>query len=369
MPSPLVPLSLAVVSANEDRVGATVSMLIVLLSAAPVLPAASVALTVKVSLPWPMALMSALVSVYVQAPVLPAVTERTVVVSANVMSTRAPASVAPVMVTPAVAANSLALIASPADTLTSVTVGATVSTVIARVPAVLGLPAASLATALMVALPPAATSALLKVVVHVPLLAVTEWLAAPQVTSTLAPTSAVPLTGTPAAFSIVLTTLSVATALMAGAVGAVASMLVAAAVLKVPWLPPAFCTTAVKLWAPSLSAVPGVNVHVVPPTTALPKRVVPSYTRTTSSVANVPVTVPDKAGVVSFVRAAADTETVAVGTVALTVTAYAVPWVPALPAESSTCALKLCAALVRPTVPKVQVVPETVATPKRVEPS
>ena len=61
--SPLVPLSLAVVSANDDRVGATVSMLMVLLAAVPVLPAASVALTVNVSLPCPMALMSALVRV------------------------------------------------------------------------------------------------------------------------------------------------------------------------------------------------------------------------------------------------------------------------------------------------------------------
>ena len=82
-----------------------------------------------------------------------------------------------------------------------------------------------------------------------------------------------------------------------------------------------------------------------------------------------PVTVPDKLGVVSLVRAAADTETVAVGTVALTVTAYAVPCAPALPAASSTCALKLCVALLKPAVSKVQVVPLTVATPKRVEPS
>ena len=154
-----------------------------------------------------------------------------------------------------------------------------------------------------------------------------------------------------------------------GTLGALASMVVAAAVLNVPWLPPVFWTTAVKLWAPSLSAVPGVYDHVLPSTTALPKRVVPSYTRTTSPVANVPVTAPDKLGVVSLVRAAAVTETVAVGTVALTVTAYAVPWAPALPAASSTCALKLCAALVRPAVSKDQVVPETVATPKRVEPS
>ena len=151
LPSALVPLSLAVVKANDDMVGAAVSMLMVVLAAAPVLPAASVALTVKVSLPWPMALMSALVRVYVQAPVLPAVTERTVVVSANVMSTRAPASVAPVMVTPAV--NSLALIASPADTTTPVTVDATVSTVMARVPAALVLPAASVCVALRVSAP------------------------------------------------------------------------------------------------------------------------------------------------------------------------------------------------------------------------
>ena len=95
-----------------------------------------------------------------------------------------------------------------------------------------------------------------------------------MLTDTVAPASLVPLMLLPT--SSVLTILSVATVLMTGAEGAVASMVVAAAALKAPWLPPVFCTTAVKLWAPSLSAVPGVNVHVLPSTTALPNRVVPS---------------------------------------------------------------------------------------------
>ena len=38
--------------------------------------------------------------------------------------------------------------------------------------------------------------------------------------------------------------------MITGALGAVASMVVAAAALNAPWFPPAFCTTAVKLWAP-----------------------------------------------------------------------------------------------------------------------
>ena len=86
-----------------------------------------------------------------------------VALSANVMSTRAPASVVPVRVVPA--ANSLALMASPADTPTSATLGAAVSTVMARVPAALALPAASVCVALRVSAPcpMAVMSALTKV--------------------------------------------------------------------------------------------------------------------------------------------------------------------------------------------------------------
>ena len=105
-------------------------------------------------------------------------------------------------------------------------------------------------------------------------LTVATRLVPPMLTDTVAPASLVPLMLLPT--SKVLTMLSVATVLMTGAEGAVASMVVAAAVLKVPWLPPAFCTTAVKLWAPSVSAALGVSVQLLPETTASPNRVVPS---------------------------------------------------------------------------------------------
>ena len=71
-------------------------------------------------------------------------------------------------------------------------VGAVVSTVTARVPGTPALPAASVATALMLA--SAGTSALLKLVLQVPpVVAVAVLTAVPQVTATVAPSSAAPL--------------------------------------------------------------------------------------------------------------------------------------------------------------------------------
>ena len=94
--------------------------------------------------------------------------------------------------------------------------GAVVSTVTARAPTSLTLPATSVATALMVVLASAGTSPLKKLALQLPPVAVTVLLIAPQVTTTLAPASAVPVTVTPAAFSAALTTSSVATALTDG---------------------------------------------------------------------------------------------------------------------------------------------------------
>ena len=59
----------------------------------------------------------------------------------------------------------------------------------------------------------------------------------------------------------------------------------------------------------------------------------------------------------------------AVGTVASTVNPYAVLDVPAFPARSSTTAVKLCVPLARLVVAKLQSVPMSVASPRRVDPS
>ena len=111
--------------------------------------------------------------------------------------------------------------------LTTGAPGAAVSIATVLVPAALALPAASVATALMVLLAASAgISALAKFAVHAPAdEAVTVFTVVPQVTATLAPASAVPATATPAVFSAALTALSVDTALTTGAEGAVASTL------------------------------------------------------------------------------------------------------------------------------------------------
>ena len=108
--------------------------------------------------------------------------------------------------------------------LAELKVGAAASTTTALVPAALALPAMSVATALTVVLAASAgTSALLKLVLQLPPGAATVLLTAPQLTATLEPVSAVPDTVTPAAFSAALTMLSVATALITGAMGGVVS--------------------------------------------------------------------------------------------------------------------------------------------------
>ncbi len=91
----------------------------------------------------------------------------------------------------------------------------TVSTLTARVPAELTLPARSVATTLIVVLPSAGTSALAKLTLQVPSVAVVVLLVTPQLIAMLAPVSAVPLTVT-LVFSVAVTMLSVATALTNG---------------------------------------------------------------------------------------------------------------------------------------------------------
>ena len=92
-----------------------------------------------------------------------------------------------------------------------------VSTVTVCSPFALTLPATSVATALMVVLSSVGTSPEAKLAVQLPSVAVTVLVVVPQVTETLAPASAVPLTATPAVFSAVFTTLSAVTCATTGA--------------------------------------------------------------------------------------------------------------------------------------------------------
>ena len=109
------------------------------------------------------------------------------------------------------------MMSSVATTPITGVVGARVSTMRTLAPAVLAFPATSVATALMVlSMASLGTSALLKLTLQAPALAVTTLVRLPQVKATLASTSAVPVTMTPSFFSAELTVSSVATRLTTG---------------------------------------------------------------------------------------------------------------------------------------------------------
>ena len=125
--------------------GATVSVVMSRVAAALRLPAASVAVALRVSGPWPIAVMSAATSVYCQSPLLSATTLRTLPVP-SVSATVAPGSALPVIT----AACSAALMkSSPATGLIAGAAGALVSTVsVCAGDGALMLPAASVAVTL-----------------------------------------------------------------------------------------------------------------------------------------------------------------------------------------------------------------------------
>ena len=163
--------------------------------------------------------------------------------------------------------------------------GAVVSTVTPFVPAMLALPAISVATALMVVLASAGTSALLKLVLQLPPAAATVLLAVPQLTTTLEPVSAVPDTVTPVAFSAALTMLSVATALITGLEETVSSVK-DKALLAAPTLPAASVWRTVTDLAPSPLRVKLVPLPAsqLPPPLVLYCHVAPFSSPTTLSV-------------------------------------------------------------------------------------
>ena len=114
------------------------------------------------------------------------------------------------------------------------------------------------------------------------------WLNAPQVTSTLAPTSAVPLTATPAAFSVALTTLSVATALITGRAEAVSTV-----TLRVPAtlaLPAASVATALMEVLPSVGRLLKLVLQVPPAVAVTVWEASPQVTTTLEAASAVPLT-------------------------------------------------------------------------------
>ena len=157
------------------------------------------------------------------------------------------------------------------------TAGAVASTVTEAVPGEPALPAASVAVADTVVVPSNGMSALPKLALQVPAaVAVAVRVTLPQKTLTVLPGSAEPVMVTPAVFSAALTTLSMATGASMGAIGAVVSMLVTAGALKLPWLPPAPSTTAVKRCSPWASGADGMKLQVDPLTSAVPSAMLPS---------------------------------------------------------------------------------------------
>ena len=195
--------------------GTSVSTVMVRVVATEVLPDLSVARAERISSPWPIAAMSAAVSVYVQLPLEFAVTLRIWVPIDS--ATLAFASAVPVIA----AVCSLALTMSSPATFEMVGGSmASVSTVMLRVPAAETLPAASRAVADSVSSPwpIAAMSAAVNVYVQSPCaLAVTVRVLPPSVSVTVAFASAVPATA--AVCSVALTTSSPATTSIVGAFG------------------------------------------------------------------------------------------------------------------------------------------------------
>ena len=191
------------------------SIAMVRVAAALGLPAASVATALML----PVAGTALAVKVVLQMPLLAAVT--LCVVAPHVTATLAPASALPLTSTPAAFSATLTVLSVATGLMTGV-LGATASNATVRVLAGPVLPATSVATALI--FPLAGMLALAKVLLQLPSpAALTCWVVEPQVTATLAPASAVPLTATPAAFSAMLTVPSVATRWITGASGAAVS--------------------------------------------------------------------------------------------------------------------------------------------------
>ena len=263
-------------------VGAAVSMLTLRIPALLALPAASLA----------MALMLLLLSVgtslaaklALQAPVMSACTVLTAV--PQVASTVALDSVVPLTTTPA--AFSVALTMSlPATVWITGTVGAVASILTARITATLALPAASVAVAVM--LPPSGMVLLAKVLLHVPPVAVTVCVVSPQVTATLEPASAVPLTATPASFSAALTMSLPDTMLMVGASGVAVSMLTVR-VPAAPVLPAASVATAEMLPLAGTSALAKVLLQLPLPSAVTFWELVPQVTTTLALASALPLT-------------------------------------------------------------------------------
>ena len=211
----------------------------------------------------------------------------------QVTATLAPASAAPLTTTPAAFSVALTVLSVATEPIAD-TAGATVSTTTALVPATPTLPTVSVAKALMLVLVASAgTSAAANVVVHAPdELAVTVLTTVPQVTATLEPASAVPLTTTPAAFSAALTVLSVATELTTAAVGAVESIatVLLPGLLALPTESVATALILVLAASAGISAAANVEVHTPDELAVTVLTTAPQVTATEAPASVVPLT-------------------------------------------------------------------------------
>src|SRR4249919_3242612 len=366
--APAVPLSVSVVSlvrwspavplSTENAViggatGATVSMVTRnVVAYAPWLPAASVALAVSAWVPSPSTEV-----VIVNAPPVATPVPSTVVPSVSYSVTVLPASAVPPIVSVASFEKPLSATVPVTGSTSSVTdviagaAGAEVSMVTwYAVEAAPWLPAVSVALAVMVWLP--WPSAVVVIENAPPVATPLPSTVVPSVSYsvTVLPASAVPAIVSVASFEEPLSatvpvtgSTSSVTDVIAGAAGAVASMVTWYAVEAAPWLPAVSVALAVMVWLPWPSAV--VVIENAPPVaTPLPSTVVPSvsYSVTVLPASAVPAIVsvasfeePLSASVPVTGSTSSVTDVIAgaAGAVALMVTWYAVeaaPWLPAV---------------------------------------
>ena len=204
-----------------------------------------------------------------------------------------------------------------------------------------------------------------------------------QLTLTVDPASAVPLTVMSESFVIksdALVPVSILIPSDAGITGAVASMVSCSGALGLPSLPAVSVAVTVNERCPAANAVPAVIVHVPSETVAVPRAKPPEYSVITCPLVPVPVIV----GVVSLVmrspsapesEALANNGVGAAGRTVTRVTESVADDVPMLPARSSRRAVSAVTPslneLDRDTIvePAVTSAAETVALPSTVTPS